>query len=72
MPTHLGRFHTRRGASRAGTTVQTVLRIYGSKEALSVLAMEASDERLRPVTPPGDIAAAVRVLYETTRTSAIR
>jgi AcrR family transcriptional regulator len=51
-------------AGRAGTTVQTVLRIYGSKEALSVLAMEASDERLRPATPPGDIAAAVRVLYD--------
>lgn len=51
-------------AKRAGTTVQTVLRIYGSREALSVLAIEASADRQRPATPPGDIAAAVRVLYD--------
>jgi AcrR family transcriptional regulator len=51
-------------AARAGTTVQTVLRIYGSKEALSVLAMEASADRVRPAPPPGDVAAAVRVLYD--------
>lgn len=51
-------------ARRSGTTVQTVLRIYGSKEALSVLAMDASRQRLRPASPPGDVAAAIRVLYD--------
>jgi AcrR family transcriptional regulator len=51
-------------ARRAGTTVQTVLRLYGSKEALAVLAMEASAARERRATPPGDVAAAVGALYD--------
>lgn len=51
-------------ARRAGTTVQTVLRVYGSKDALSVLALEASANRHRQDSPPGDIAAAVRALYD--------
>jgi AcrR family transcriptional regulator len=51
-------------ARRAGTTVQTVLRKYGHKEALAALAMQASGERLRPATPPGDVPAAIRVLYD--------
>jgi AcrR family transcriptional regulator len=51
-------------AHRAGTTVQTILRVYGSKQALSALAMDASARRLRPATAPGDVAAAVRVLYD--------
>jgi len=51
-------------ALRAGTTVQTVLRIFGSKEALTVLLMEAASERQRQYSPPGDIAAAVRALYD--------
>ena len=50
-------------ARRAGTTVQTILRIYGSKEALAVLAMLAAPDRPRPVTPPGDIEAAIAMLY---------
>jgi AcrR family transcriptional regulator len=51
-------------ARRAGTTVQTVLRLYGSKEALSALAMEASAARERRATPPGDVAAAVGALFD--------
>lgn len=51
-------------AARAGTTVQTVLRIFGDKQALAALAMQASGDRERPATPPGDIPAAIRVLYD--------
>lgn len=51
-------------ARRAGVTVQTVLRVYGSKEALATLALEASESRERAPSPPGDVAAAVRVLYD--------
>ncbi len=51
-------------AQRAGTTVQTVLRAYGSKDALELLAMEASAVPRRKACPPGDTAAAVRVLYD--------
>jgi AcrR family transcriptional regulator len=51
-------------ARRAGTTVQTVLRIYGSKQALTALAMDAARDRQRPATPPGDVGAAVAVLYD--------
>jgi AcrR family transcriptional regulator len=50
-------------ATRAATTVQTILRIFGSKEALSILAMQAAADRQRPITPPGDIAAAIHMLY---------
>lgn len=51
-------------AQRAGTTVQTVLRVYGSKDALAQIAMEASTVPRRRACPPGDTAAAVRVLYD--------
>lgn len=52
-------------ARRAGVTVQTVLRVYGSKEALALLALEASALRdRRPSSPPGDVAAAIRALYQ--------
>src|SRR6202044_687737 len=50
-------------AQRADTTVQTILRLYGSKETLAVLAMQAAPDRPRPVTPPGEVAAAIRMLY---------
>ncbi len=55
-------------ARRAGVTVQTVLRIYGSKDALYLLLMDASSDRQRRPSPPGDIPAAVAALcddYET-------
>jgi AcrR family transcriptional regulator len=53
-------------AERAGTTVQTVLRRFGSKDALFAEAMEdamaaVEDERR---TPSGDAAAAVRVVVD--------
>lgn len=57
-------------AERAGTTVQTVLRRFGSKDALFADAMELAmgeTERERR-TPTGDVATAVRVVvdhYET-------
>jgi AcrR family transcriptional regulator len=51
-------------ARRAGTTVQTVLRIYGSKAALERLLLEASSERERKPSPPGDVEAAVAALYD--------
>jgi AcrR family transcriptional regulator len=57
-------------AARAGTTVQTVLRIFGSKEDLFLCAlseMVAGGVALK-VTPPGDIPAAVAAIidvYET-------
>jgi AcrR family transcriptional regulator len=53
-------------AERAGTTVQTILRIFGSKEELvyemlAKLSAVGSDVR---ETPPGDVAAAVRAIFE--------
>jgi AcrR family transcriptional regulator len=53
-------------ADRAATTVQTVLRRFGSKDALFAEAMEdamaaVEDERR---TPSGDAAAAVRVVID--------
>lgn len=53
-------------ARRAGTTVQTILRAYRSKEDLlhaALLAKADSDAPLRP-TPPGDIAAAVAAIFD--------
>lgn len=53
-------------ASRAGTTVQTVLRAFGSKEKLVYAAINelaAAGTPLRP-TPPGDIAAGVHALFD--------
>jgi AcrR family transcriptional regulator len=57
-------------AERAGVSVQTVLRQFGSRDGLFAEAMDtamvdAEDERR---TPPGDVAAAVRIVvdhYET-------
>jgi AcrR family transcriptional regulator len=53
-------------AARAGTTVQTVLRIFGSKDELVYAAL---DEMARggvflKSTPPGDVAAAVTAFFE--------
>lgn len=53
-------------AQRAGVTVQTVLRQFGSREGLLDAAADyavtrVGDER---VTPPGDVEAAVRVLFD--------
>ncbi len=52
-------------ASRAKTTVQTVLRIFGSKAALIVLANNAEPEGPREAgIIPDEIVAAVRALYD--------
>jgi len=53
-------------AERAGTTVQTVLRIFGSKDVLvyeALSQMGAAGGGIRS-TPPGDVAAAVRAIFE--------
>src|SRR5579872_5301744 len=53
-------------ARRAGTTVQTVLRAFGSKDALLFFALEelmASGVQLKP-TPPGDVAAYVTAIFD--------
>jgi AcrR family transcriptional regulator len=53
-------------AERAGTTVQTVLRAFASKDNLVLAALEelaARGASLKP-TPPGDVAAAVRAIYD--------
>lgn len=53
-------------ARRAGTTVQTVLRIFGSKEDLlfAALAELAATGVSLKVTPPGDIPAAVAAIFD--------
>ncbi len=53
-------------AARAETTVQTVLRMFGSKDQLILAALEemaTGGVPLKP-TPPGDVAAAVSVLFD--------
>ncbi|HTS41833.1 MAG TPA: TetR/AcrR family transcriptional regulator [Xanthobacteraceae bacterium] len=53
-------------AERAGTTVQTALRAYGTKDKLVYAALEelaASGVPLKP-TPPGDVAAGVKAIYD--------
>ena len=53
-------------ARRAGTTVQTVLRAFGSKESVIYAGVEelaAGGVPLRQ-TPPGDIVAGVHAIYE--------
>ena len=53
-------------ATRAGTTVQTVLRIFGSKDELVYTALEemaAGGVFLRPA-PPGDIKAAIAAIFD--------
>jgi AcrR family transcriptional regulator len=63
---HIEEFTLDDVAEQAGTTVQTILRIFGSKdelvfEALAKLAAIGADIR---ETLPGDIAAAVRAIFE--------
>jgi AcrR family transcriptional regulator len=58
-------------ARRAGTTVQTVLRAFGSKEELIMAALgelAASGVPLKP-TPPGDVRAAITKIYDLYETS---
>lgn len=53
-------------AQRAGTTVQTILRAFGSKDELVFAALErlaASGVPLKP-TPPGDVAAYVNAIFD--------
>jgi len=53
-------------AAGSATTVQTVLRIFGSKEALMFAALDAlasGGVPQRP-TPPGDVAAAVGAIFD--------
>jgi AcrR family transcriptional regulator len=55
-------------AERAGVTVQTVLRRFGSKEELIFAAAKDARKRLRSLrerAPVGDIAGAVKILVET-------
>lgn len=54
-------------AARAGTTVQTVLRAFGSKDELIYAALEemaAGGQFLKPVARPGDINAAVTAFFD--------
>jgi AcrR family transcriptional regulator len=53
-------------ASRAATTVQTVLRIFGSKDELVYAALEemAAAGVFLPSTPRGDIKAAVSAFFD--------
>jgi AcrR family transcriptional regulator len=79
---HLERFHDQITledvADRAGVTVQTVLRRFGSKDALIASAAEHASEEVRirrMAAPVGDIPAAVDNLldhYDSTGTTAIR
>src|SRR5262245_48512483 len=55
-------------AERAGVTVQTIIRRFGSKEELISAAAEASRGSIRSQrdeTPVGDIASATKALVET-------
>jgi AcrR family transcriptional regulator len=53
-------------ARRAGTTVQTVLRVFTSKDRLFFAALELLAEQGVPLKPtaPGDVAAAVSAMYD--------
>lgn len=51
-------------ARRAGVSVQTVLRIYGSKDALYLMMTDAAANRQRLPAAPGDVSAAVAALCE--------
>ena len=54
-------------ASRAGVSVQTVIRRFGGKEGVLVAAVEREGQRVeaqRGTAPVGDVAAAVRVLVD--------
>lgn len=53
-------------AHRARTTVQTILRAFGSKEELVLAALEAMADTAATIKPtkPGDVAAAVHATYD--------
>lgn len=53
-------------ARRAQTTVQTILRVYGSKENLVLAALDALAASGTPARPtePGDVAAAVHAIFD--------
>lgn len=53
-------------ADRAETTVQTILRIFGSKEGLMHAAIDRSALEGTPITPtaPGDVRAAVHAVFD--------
>lgn len=53
-------------AQRAGVSVQTILRQFGSRDGLLDAAVAYAAERVgdERVTPPGDVDAAVRVLFD--------
>ncbi len=54
-------------ARRAGVSVQTVIRRFGGKQGLMAAAVARESEKVRrqrDEAPPGDLAAAVRVLVE--------
>jgi len=61
---HLFEFTLDDVARRAGVTVQTVLRIYGSKDALYLMMMDAAANRRRRESPAGDVPAAVAAVIE--------
>lgn len=50
-------------ARHAGTTVRTVLRLFGSKEELLVAALDASRTRGHGPVEPGDLDAAIQALF---------
>lgn len=52
-------------AKAAQTTVQTVLRLFHSKEALANLALETGEPIFAyPEAPPGNVASAIKQLYD--------
>ncbi|HVA35891.1 MAG TPA: helix-turn-helix domain-containing protein [Stellaceae bacterium] len=61
---HLFEFTLDEVARRAGVSVQTVLRIYGSKDALYLMMTDAAANRQRLPAAPGDVPAAVAALCE--------
>lgn len=62
----LGEFTLDEVAALAGTTVQTVLRAFASKDNLIVEALAAQTAQPSPlkVTEPGDVAAAITVVFD--------
>ena len=58
-------------AAQAGTTVQTILRIHGSRDRLFFAALEKLARAGVPLKPtaPGDVGAAVRAIFDLYETS---
>jgi AcrR family transcriptional regulator len=58
-------------AQRAGTTVQTILRVHGSRDQLLFVALDTLARQGVPLkpTPPGDVAAAVSAIFDLYETS---